>query len=77
MLVNTNEENSLALFFNNVTKTYSYGLKISRNFEIKYLFHEVYFQVVDTLHTICPNVFSTYSYIFSTVTLYKLNRIGN
>ena len=73
MLVNTNEEN----YSNNATKTCSNALKISRNIKIKYLFHtDVYFQAVGTPQTICPNVFSTYNYIFFTVTLYKLNRIG-
>ena len=42
------------LFSNNIAKTFSYGLNISKNIEIKYLFHlKTYFHVTDTFHKSC------------------------
>ena len=41
-------------FSNNVAKTCSYKLKISRNIKIKYVFHfKAYFHVLDTFHASC------------------------
>ena len=52
MFVDANEENLFFYFSNNVAKSCSYGLKISRNIKIKCLFHfKVYFNAVHTFQT--------------------------
>ena len=46
-------------FSNDGAKTCSYGPKISRNIEIKYLFHfNAYFDILGTFHTSCMKAFN-------------------
>ena len=54
IFVNKSEGNCFFHFSINVVKTCSYGLKVSRNMEIRYLFHfKAYFHVLGTVHTSC------------------------
>lgn len=48
-------------FFKNVDKKRSYGLNISRNIRIKYLFYfKLNFYVLDLLHVSCVSAFKGY-----------------
>ena len=69
MFVNTSEENWLFNFSNNIAKTCSYELKISKNVETEYLFHfKSYFHVLNTFPASC---LSALSLLLESVTIAK------
>lgn len=62
MFVNTSKGIFFLIIFFSSCQCNSYGLKVLRNTEIKYLFHfKAYFYALDTFHISCLGAFKTNS----------------
>ena len=72
MFVNTSERNYFNHSSDNVTKACSYGVKTSKNIDMKYIFHyKAYFNVLDLFHMSCLSTFKNNLKLFWEKSLFR------